>query len=66
VFENRVLRRMSGSKRDKAKEGWRIIKWNNRIIKWRRIKWAGPVARMEGRVTRNGYWWENQRGKRLL
>jgi hypothetical protein len=32
-----------------------------RIIKSRRMRWAGYVARMGRRVTRIGYWWESQR-----
>jgi hypothetical protein len=57
VFENRVLRRMFGPKRDGVTEGWRKL-YNEelhnlysspiiiRIIKSRRMKWAGHVARM--------------------
>jgi hypothetical protein len=57
VFENRVLRRIFGPKRDGAKRGWR--KLHNEelhnlysspsifsIIKSRRMRWAGHVARM--------------------
>jgi hypothetical protein len=57
VFENRVLRRIFGPKRDKVTGGWR--KLNNeelhglysspsivRVIKTRRMRWAGHVARM--------------------
>jgi hypothetical protein len=32
-----------------------------RIIKSRRMRWAGHVARMGRRETRIGYWWEIQR-----
>jgi hypothetical protein len=32
-----------------------------RIIKSRRIKWAGHVARMGRRGMRIGYWWESQK-----
>jgi hypothetical protein len=55
VFENRVLRRIFGSKRDEETGGWR--KQHNeelhnlypsasiiRIIKSRRMRWAGYVA----------------------
>jgi hypothetical protein len=57
VFEIRVLRRIFGPKRDGVMEGWR--KLHNealhnlyssssiiRIIKSRRMKWAGHVTRM--------------------
>jgi hypothetical protein len=52
VFENRVLRRMFGPKRDEATQGWRRL-YNEelndfysspniiRVIKSRRKKWAG-------------------------
>jgi hypothetical protein len=57
VFENRVLRRIFGSKRDGVTGGWRKL-YNKerhnlysspskvRIIKSRRMRWAGHVARM--------------------
>jgi hypothetical protein len=57
VFENRVLRRIFGPKRDGVTEGWRKL-YNEelynlysspniiRIIKSRRMRWAGHVARM--------------------
>jgi hypothetical protein len=32
-----------------------------RIIKARRMGWAGHVAEMERRGTRIGCWWESQR-----
>jgi hypothetical protein len=34
-----------------------------RIIKLRRMRWAGHVARMGRRGTLIDYWWENQREK---
>jgi hypothetical protein len=56
VFENRVLRRIFGSKRDEATEDWRRLhneELNDlysspniiRVIKSRRMRWAGHVAR---------------------
>jgi hypothetical protein len=56
VFENRVLRRIFGPKRDGVTEGWRKLhneELHNlhsspsiiRIMKLRRMRWAGHVAR---------------------
>jgi hypothetical protein len=67
VFENRVLRRIFGPKRDGVMGGWRKLhneELHNlyssptiiRIIKSRRMRWAGHVARMERRGTCIGYW----------
>ena len=58
VFENRVLRRIFGPKRDEVTREWRKLhneELNNlysspnivRVIKSRRMRWAGHVARME-------------------
>jgi hypothetical protein len=63
VFENRVLRRVFGPKRDEVTGEWR--KLHNvelsdlyslpnilRVVKSRRMRWAGHVARMgQGRVV---------------
>jgi hypothetical protein len=57
MFENRVLRRIFGPKKDEVTGGWRKLDnegFHNihsspsiiRINKSRRIKWAGHVARM--------------------
>jgi hypothetical protein len=56
VFENRVLRRIFGSKRGGVMGGWRKLHNEElhdlcssskiRIIKSRRMRWAGHVARM--------------------
>jgi hypothetical protein len=57
VFENRVLRRMFGPKRDGVMGGWRTLHIEElhnlysspsiiRIIKSRRMRWAGHVAQM--------------------
>jgi hypothetical protein len=72
VFKNRVLRRIFGPKRDEVTGEWR--KFHNeefrhlytslsviRIIKSRRMKWAGHVTRMGRRETGIDYWWESQR-----
>jgi hypothetical protein len=56
AFENRVLRRIFGPKRDKATGEWRRLhneelndlysSPNIRVIKSRRMRWAGHVALM--------------------
>jgi hypothetical protein len=57
VFENKVLRRIFRRKRDQVTGGWRKLHNEElhdlysspsiiRIIKSRRIRWAGHVARM--------------------
>jgi hypothetical protein len=57
VFENRVLRRIFGPKRDKVTGGWRNLHNEElhglysspsivRVIKARMMLWAGHVARM--------------------
>jgi hypothetical protein len=71
VFENRVLR-IFGPKRDEVKGEWRKLHNGElrdlysslsiiRMIKSRRIRWAGHVARMGRRGTRIDYLWESQR-----
>ena len=61
IFENRVLRRIFGSKRDEVTGEWRKLhneELNDlyssfnivRMIKWRRMRWAGHVARMDERI----------------
>jgi hypothetical protein len=50
VFENRVLRRIFGLKRDEVTGKWRKLHNKEpsiiRIIKLKRMRWAGHVARM--------------------
>jgi hypothetical protein len=61
VFENRMPRRILGRKRDEVTEEWRKLHNEElrdlypyfppstsiiRIIKWRRLRWAGHVSRM--------------------
>jgi hypothetical protein len=65
VFEKRVLRRIFGPKRDEVTGEWRKLHNEElrhlysspsitRIIKARRMTWAGHVARMGRRGTRIG------------
>ena len=60
MFENRVLRRIFGPKRDEVTGEWRKLhneELNDlycspnifRVIESRRMRWAGHVARMEKR-----------------
>jgi hypothetical protein len=60
VFENRVLRRIFGPKKDEVTGEWRRLHDEElydlycspyiiRVIKSRRIRWAGYVARMRER-----------------
>ena len=61
MFENRVLRRVFGRKRDEVTGEWRklhneelsdlySLPNTDRVVKSRRMRWAGHVARMgEGR-----------------
>jgi hypothetical protein len=71
VFENRVLKRIFGPKRDEVTRDWR--KMHNeelhnlypspsimRMIKSRRMRWAGHVARMGRRGVHIGHVWESQ------
>jgi hypothetical protein len=72
VFQNRVLMRIFGSKRDEMTGGWRKL-YNEelhnlycspsiiRMIKSRRMRWAVLVARMGRREMHIGFWWESQK-----
>jgi len=63
VFESRVLRRIFGPRRDEVTGEWRKL-YNEelndlysspnifRVIKSRRIRWAGHLARMGGQERR--------------
>jgi hypothetical protein len=72
VFENRVLGRIFGPKRDEVTVEWGKLHNGElhdlyssqsiiRIMKARRMRWAEHVARMGERGTRIGCWWESQR-----
>jgi hypothetical protein len=67
VFEKRVLRRMFAPKRDEVTGEWRKLHNKElhdlysspsiiRIIRLRRMRWAGYVARMARRGTLIDYW----------
>jgi hypothetical protein len=72
VFENRVLRRIYRQKRDEIRGAWR--KLHNevlrnlytspniiRMIKSRRMRWAGNVASMGRREMHIWFRWERQK-----
>jgi hypothetical protein len=72
VFENRVLRRIFGLKRDEVTVEWRKLhneELNDlycspnivRVIKSRRIRRARHVARMGQGEACTGFWWRNLR-----
>jgi hypothetical protein len=72
VFENKLLRRIFGIKRDEVTGQWRKLHKEElrdlysspsiiRIIKSRRMRWAGNLARMGRRRMHIGCWWESQR-----
>ena len=72
VFVNMVLRRIFGPRRDKVTGEWRRL-YNEelndlyfspyivRVIKSRRMSWAGHVTRMGEKRGCIGSWWGNRR-----
>ena len=72
MFENMVLRRIFGPRRDEVTGEWRRL-YNEelndlypspnivRVIKTRRMRWAGHVARMGEERGCIGSWWGNRR-----
>jgi hypothetical protein len=71
VFENRVLRKIFGPKSNEVTGGWRKLHNEKlrdldysssiiRMIKSRRMRWAGHVARMRKRRMYVEYWRESQ------
>jgi hypothetical protein len=76
VFQNRMLRKRFGPKRDELKEEWRKLHNEElsdlysspnivRVIKSTKMRWAGHVTRMgRGEVYRR-FWWGNLRERDL-
>jgi hypothetical protein len=72
VFENTVLRRAIGPKRDEGTEEWRKL-YNEelnhmyfspiiiRVVKSRSMRWAGHVASLGKRRGVYVFWWGNLR-----
>jgi hypothetical protein len=67
-----VLRRIFGPKRDEVTGDWRKLHNEElynlysspniiRMIKSRRMRWPGHVARMGRRGMHIGHWWESQK-----
>jgi len=74
VFENGVLRRIFGPKKDEVTGEWRKlynVELNDlysspnivRVIKSRRKTWAGHVANTERGEAYSGFWWGNLRDR---
>jgi hypothetical protein len=72
VFENRVLRRIFGLKRDEVRGGGRKLynkRFHNlyslpsiiRMFKSRTMRWEGQLERMRRNRMHVGYWWESQK-----
>jgi len=70
VFENKVLRRIFGPRRDEVTWEWRRLHNDElndlysspnivRVIKWGRMRWAGHVARMGEERGCIWSWWGN-------
>jgi hypothetical protein len=77
VFENRVLRRVFGPRRDQVTGEWRKLhneELNDldslpnivRVVKSRRMRWAGHVARMGEERGVHRVWVGKPEGKRPL
>ena len=70
VFENMVLRRIFGPRSDEVTGGWRRLRTEElndlysspnivRVIKSRRMRWAGHVVHMGEERGCIGSWWGN-------
>jgi hypothetical protein len=75
LFENRVLRRVFGPRRDEMTGEWRQLHKEElndlycspnivRVIKSRRMRWAGHVARMGSGEVYTGFRWGKPERKR--
>jgi hypothetical protein len=77
MFENRVLRKTFGSKRDEVTGGWGKLHTEElhnlysspsiiRMIRSRRMRWAGHVARIGAKRNTYRILVEKPEGKRLV
>jgi hypothetical protein len=75
AFENRVLKRILGPKREEGAGSWRRLHNEElqylcashvvRMIKFRRFRWVGHVAHMRGEICTK-FWFENMKGRDRL
>jgi hypothetical protein len=74
VFDNMVLRRIFGTRRDEVTGEWKRLhneELNDlycspnivRVIKSRRMRWVGHVARMGEERECIIFWWGNRKGR---
>jgi hypothetical protein len=74
MFENRVLRRIFGTKRDEVTGVWRELQNEElhnvysspsiiRMIESVKMGWTGHVSRMGSIRLHVGYWWERRKEK---
>ena len=72
MFESGVLRKIFGAKRDEVTGEWRKLHKEElndlysspniiRVIKSRRMRWAGHVAVWSRGEVYTGFWWGNLR-----
>ena len=72
MFENRVLRRIFGPKRDEVPGEWRKLHNDElndmyctpnivRVTKSRRMRWVAHVVHMGREEACTGFWWGNLR-----
>ena len=77
VFENRVLSKTFEPERDEVTEDWRKLRNEElndlycspntiRVIKSRRMRWAGHVARMGREEVYTEFWWGNLKERERL
>jgi hypothetical protein len=77
VSENRVLRTIFGQKRNELTGVWRKLHNEElcdlysspsiiRIIKSRRMRWAGHIARIGRKGMHTRFWCESQKERNLL
>ena len=77
VFENILLRKIYGHKRDEVTEEWRRVnseELHNFLslpnfvlaINSRRLRWADCIAHMEKKEMYTGFWWRNLRTRDYL